>query len=216
MKKILAVTAAILVVHAYSGSTPALAADATPPVPIVDNPALSPADRAALKAAMAKLDASSAEIDKFLKQQDQATSVQVDPRFGSRPLRPCPKITASPTAEQAAALVQCTMDYETNQQAKLHQNITVQLGASRKPGTMDQWPSLDPRYPVVDIAGSATVYLCGPVLEAVMHNTGANCDRYQYQSAPGVCWKTLSGNYSCQINSPLSGVVRNQPPPTTY
>lgn len=144
-------------------------------------------------------------------------STQISSRFGSRPPRKCPVIASLPTTAQAVALVQCTMDYETPQQAKLHQDISVQLATRRNPTNSDGWPGIDSRFPVVDFAASATVYLCGPVLEAVMHNTGKNCDRYQFKNAPGICWKTIAGGYRCQINAGLpTDPMRSQPPPTTY
>lgn len=173
--------------------------------------------------AMADLDASAAEINKFVNDQPQDTTTASEPpaqlssRFGSRPPRKCPEVTSSPTPAQAATLVQCTMDYESPQQAKLHQDIVVKLGAPRKPTNSDGWPRIDSRFPVVDLAANATVYVCGPILEAVMHNTGSNCDRYQFQSAPGICWRTLDGSYRCQINAGLpTDPKRSQPPPTTY
>jgi hypothetical protein len=165
---------------------------------------------------MDRLDASAAEVNKFLAQQDADANPRIDPLFGARMPRLCPAATSPPTAAQAAVLVQCTMDFETPQQAKLHQDVTIRLGSSHKPGNKDLWPSLDVRYPVLDIAGSATVYVCAPVFEATLHNTGTNCDRYQYQNAPGVCWRTLDGNYQCQLNAPFTGVVRKQPPPIAF
>ncbi len=142
---------------------------------------------------------------------------QVSSRFGSRPPRKCPAIASAPSATQAAQLVQCTMDYETPQQAKLHQDIVVQLDAPRNPRDSDRWPGIDSRFQVVDFKANATVFLCGPILEAVMHNTGSNCDRYQFRSSPGVCWKTIEGSYRCQINAGLpTDPSRSQAPPTTY
>jgi hypothetical protein len=144
-------------------------------------------------------------------------STQLSSRFGSRPPRKCPVVASLPTTAQAASLVQCTMDYETPQQAKLHQDIAVQLGSRRNPSNSDRWPGIDSRFPLVDFTANATVYLCGPILEAVMHNTGKNCDRYQFKSAPGICWKTIEGSYRCQINAGLpTDPMRSQPPPTTY
>ncbi|HEY4380819.1 MAG TPA: hypothetical protein VGN01_10775 [Acidobacteriaceae bacterium] len=176
-----------------------------------------------LKKAKAALDASTAQIDKFVNDQAQngatapGPAPQLSSRFGSRPPRKCPNITSSPTAAQASMLVQCTMDYESPQQAKLHQNIVVKLGSPRGPTNSDRWPEIDSRALVVDLAANATVYLCGPVLESVMHNTGSNCDRYQFQSAPGVCWKTIQGGYRCQINAGLpTNPARSVGPPTTY
>lgn len=177
----------------------------------------------ALRKANAELDASVAKVNQFLSEQEQAstaapdTGLQLSSRFGSRPPRLCPNMTSPPSATQAAALVQCTMDYETPQQAKLHQNIAVQLDSPRSPTNADRWPRIDSRFSVLDFKANATVYVCGPVLEAVMHNTGSNCDRYQFQNAPGVCWKTIDGNYRCQINAGLpTNPTRSQPPPTTY
>ena len=172
---------------------------------------------------MADLDASAGQIDKFVSDQAQNATAPLEPspqlssRFGSRPPRKCPAVTSPPTPAQAATLVQCTMDYEMPQQAKLHQNIVVKLGSPRHPTNSDRWPNLDSRFLVVDLAANATVYVCGPILEAVMHNTGSNCDRYQFQSAPGICWRTLDGCYRCQINAGLpTDPKRSQAPPITY
>jgi hypothetical protein len=176
-----------------------------------------------LQKATTALEASSAELQKFVSDStpDPAAAAEPGPRlssrFGSRTPRPCPAIASPPSPGQAAGLVQCTMDYESPQQAKLHQDITVRLSSPRRPTNSDRWPGIDSRFPVVDFTANATVYLCGPILEAVMHNTGSNCDRYQFQDAPGICWKNLEGGYRCQINAGLpTNPKRSQPPPTTY
>lgn len=177
----------------------------------------------------AKVDAqiAQAELDKAAAENGGGAAVgatvaaqpnpQLNAKFGSRPLRACPDVTSPPNSAQAAALIQCTMDYETPQQAKLHQEITVQLSSPRKAMNSDGWNRMDSRFPLVDLTASAKVYVCGPVLEAVMHNTGSNCDSYQLQNVTGVCWKTLDGVYRCQINAgmPLYP-ARSVGPPTTY
>jgi hypothetical protein len=236
MKRVLVVVASVLALCSCSRSTSDLAADATAQASaagsIMPSSAADPAAQTAtadqaspaseggddLATVHAKVDEDNAKISQLISQQQAAAGAgpTIDPKFGARPPRACPDITTVPTSAQAAVLIQCTMDYQTAQQAKLHQDIVVQVGASRAAGNMDQWPSIDPRSPVADLNGSATAYLCGPVLEAVMHNAGSNCDRYQYQNAPGICWKTLPGNYKCQFTGPMTGVVRNQAPPTTY
>jgi hypothetical protein len=234
MKKLMIVVASVLLVGACSRSTPdasgAMAAQTAAPDPtsaaVADPSQTPPADAGAaapaanpdVQAAQAKADESNAQLAKFVTtpQPADGANATVDPKFGTRPLRACPTITSPPTAEQAAVLVQCTMDGLSAQQAIANQAISVRLGAARAATSMDQWPSIDSRVPVVDITGSSTVYLCGPILEAVMHNTGKNCDRYQYVDAPGVCWKNLSGNYKCQFNGASTFSGRSQPPPTTY
>jgi hypothetical protein len=216
VKKLLSLAAALpltlLAFHFAFGLKPAAAAAQPAPV-----------QSAELQKAKADLAASTAEIDKFVTEHanDVATTddpaPQLSPRFGSRPPRQCPVITSPPTAAQAATLVQCTMDYETPQQARLLQDVAVQPRSPRAPRNSDGWPRIDSRFPVVDFSANATVFLCGPILEAVMHNTGSNCDRYRFESAPGVCWKTIDGQYRCQINAGLPvNPTRSQPPPTTY
>ncbi|MEO6965607.1 MAG: hypothetical protein ABI076_06870, partial [Acidobacteriaceae bacterium] len=111
-------------------------------------------------------------------------------------------------------LIQCTMDYETPQQMKLHQDITVSLYAPRKPHNDDQYNRMDSTALVVDLVANATVYLCGPVFS---YNTGSNCDRYALQNARGICWRNFEGAYRCQTMAPLPpNVTRNQPAPTTF
>jgi hypothetical protein len=225
MKKFLAIFSALLVAllafHFMSSSTPTSAAVAAPAEQTSTQPAIP--ETAEVRKAKADLDVTAAQIDKFVNDQAKDSGAATDPpiqlssRFGSRPPRKCPEIASPPTSAQAAALVQCTMDFETPQQAKLHQDIVVQLGSPRPPTNSDGWPRIDSRAPVVDLAANATVYVCGPILEAVMHNTGTNCDRYKFQSAPGICWKTIDGSYRCQINAGLpTAPTRSQPPPTTY
>ena len=230
MKKFVAVFAvfiAILVAfHFLSSSSPSASAQATTDLTSLDQTAsgqTATVDSPDIRKAKADATATTAEIDKFVTEHAGDVAVappqnsQLSSRFGSRPPRACPKLTSPPSAPQAAELVQCTMDYETPQQAKLHQDIAVRLGSPRNPTNSDRWNNIDSRFPVVDLSANATVYLCGPVLEAVMHNTGSNCDRYQFQSAPGICWKALDGGYRCQINAGLPpNVTRSQGPPTTY
>jgi hypothetical protein len=217
----LALPIALLAFHFASGLTPAGAA--APPAPGQTAAQPTPAQSAELQKAKADLAASAAELDKFVTNPAKDASAaadpapQLSPRFGSRPPRQCPVITSPPTSAQAATLVQCTMDYETPQQARLLQDIAVQLRSPRPLKNSDGWPRIDTRFPVVDFSANATVFLCGPILEAVMHNTGSNCDRYRLESAPGVCWKTIDGQYRCQINAGLpTNPTRSQPPPTTY
>jgi len=220
VKKFLAVTAVLLMAlvafRFMSNSAVAEAAAAPAGVQAGGQPT-------ALQKANAALDASSAELQKYVSDgtPDPASAAGPGPhlssRFGSRTPRTCPAIASPPSAGQAAGLVQCTMDYESPQQARLHQDIAVRLSAPRRPTNSDRWPGIDSRFPVVDFTANATVYLCGPILEAVMHNTGSNCDRYQYQDAPGICWKNLEGGYRCQINAGLpTNPKRSQGPPTTY
>jgi hypothetical protein len=240
VKKSLATAAVVLIAllgfHFMSSPTRAAAASAAregqAATPKTGEAAATPAGQAdvspvaqdpAVKKAMADLEKSAAEIDKFVNDQPKdgtsaaEPAVQLSNRLGSRAPRECPAVASLPTAEQAATLVQCTMDYETPQQAKLHQDIAVKLSSPRGPTNSDRWPGIDSRARVVDFAANATVYLCGPILEAVMHNTGTNCDRYQLESAPGICWKTIQGGYRCQINAGLpTNPVRSQAPPTTY
>ncbi|HWE83640.1 MAG TPA: hypothetical protein VG267_01755 [Terracidiphilus sp.] len=218
MKKILSLDAVLLTtLLALLFTSPLTRVEAAAPLPL--GQAAAPpatAQTPELKKAMADLAASAAEIDKFLADQAEPAP-QLSTRFGSRVPRKCPDVTALPTSAQAVTLVQCTMDYETPQQAKLHQDIAVQLGSSRAPADSDRWPRIDSRFHVVDFSATATVFLCGPVLEAVMHNTGSNCDRYQFENAPGICWKTIDGQYRCQINAGLpTNPTRSQPPPTRY
>jgi hypothetical protein len=223
LKKLLAIVSvlllALLAFHFMHASTPVSAA----PAQAVQSAAPATSQSAELQKAKADLDASTAQISKFVNDHAEDANATPEPtaqlssRFGSRTPRKCPVVTSPPTPAQAATLVQCTMDYETPQQAKLHQDIAVKLGSPRNPTNSDGWPRIDSRFPVVDFTANATVYLCGPILEAVMHNTGTNCDRYQFQSAPGICWKTIEGSYRCQINAGLpTNPVRGQPPPTTY
>jgi hypothetical protein len=222
LKKSLSTAIALpITLLALSCLTPAGAAAHPTPGQTAAQP--TPAQSAELQKAKADLAATEADIDKFVKEHANDVSAaadpapQLSPRFGSRSPRQCPVITSLPTSAQAAALVQCTMDYETPQQARLLQDIAVQPRSPRNPTDSDRWPRLDSRFPVVDFSANATVFLCGPILEAVMHNTGSNCDRYQFGSAPGICWKTIDGQYRCQINSGLpTNPTRSQPPPTTY
>jgi hypothetical protein len=211
---------ALLAFHFASGLT---AAEAALPAPRQTAAQPEPAQSPKLQKAKADLAASTTEIDNFVTVYAKDASAtddpppQLSPRFGSRSPRKCPDIPSPPSPAQAAVLVQCTMDYESPQQAKLHQDIAVQLRSPRAPTSSDRWPRMDSRFPVVDFSANATVFLCGPILEAVMHNTGSNCDRYRFESAPGICWKTIDGQYRCQINAGLPlNPTRSQPPPTAY
>jgi hypothetical protein len=198
---------ALLLLCSCSNSPPAVAADATAQTAPADSGKQIPTDD--IFAAPASDPASWAVAAAPVV---AAANAGVDPVFGVRPPRPCPAIGTIPTQEQVRVLVQCTMDYIIPQQAKVHQDITVTLGASRPAGLHDFTPHADTASPVLDFTGSASAYLCGPV----SNNPGSNCDRYQYQDSPGICWKTLDGDYKCQLTAHMTGPVRLQPPPTTY
>jgi hypothetical protein len=225
VKKVLSLAAVLLIAllafHFAPALRPAQAAAQSAPGQTATPPA--PSETAEMQKAKADLAATEADIDRFVTEHAADASAadgpppQLSPRFGSRSPRQCPDVTSPPTAAQAATLVQCTMDYETPQQARLLQDVAVQLHSPRAPTNADGWPRMDSRFPVVDFTANATVFLCGPILEAVMHNTGSNCDRYRFESAPGVCWKTIDGQYRCKINAGLPlNPTRSQPPPTTY
>ncbi len=141
-------------------------------------------------------------------------NASLSPTFGSRMPRPCPQISSAPDASQAAVLIQCTLDYIIPQQATLYQNVAVGVGSPRGRRQNENYMHEDTRVPVIDIGVNASRFVCGPITPGL---EGRNCDRYDYQNAPGACWKTLDGVYRCQINAGLPTIpVRYQPAPTAF
>src|ERR1700753_1107448 len=52
-------------------------------------------------------------------------------KWQTRLPRECAKVTSVPTALQAAALVQCTMEYQSSQLVALMQDVKVEVGGGR-------------------------------------------------------------------------------------
>jgi hypothetical protein len=139
-------------------------------------------------------------------------------KWETRQPRECSKVTSPPTAAQAAALVQCTMEYQSSQVVSLMQDVKVEVGGARPFMAEDSaFSQIDPAGKVYPIRGSEKMYLCGPVLESVMHSQGKNCSYFVQSKAEGRCWKTKFGDWRCSLAGGGDGTqTQNQPGPTTY
>jgi hypothetical protein len=139
-------------------------------------------------------------------------------KWQSRLPRECSKVTSPPTASQAAALVQCTMEYESSQVVSLIQEVKVEVGSPRPFIAEDSsFREIDPSGQVYPIRGSEKMYLCGPVIENVLHNGGKNCSYFAQTRAEGRCWRTKFGDWRCSLAGGGNGTqIQNQPGPTGY
>jgi hypothetical protein len=139
-------------------------------------------------------------------------------KWQTRLPRECSKVTNPPNALQAAALVQCTMEYQSSQVISLMQEVKVEVGGPRPFIPEDSsFRQIDPSSKVYPIRGSEKMYLCGPVIENVFHNTGKNCSYCAQTKAEGRCWKTTFGDWQCSLAGGGDGTqTQNQPGPTTY
>jgi hypothetical protein len=139
-------------------------------------------------------------------------------KWQTRLPRECSKVTNPPNALQAAALVQCTMEYQSSQVISLMQEVKVEVGGPRPFIAEDSsFSQIDPSSKVYPIRGSEKMYLCGSVIENVSHNTGKNCSYFAQTKAEGRCWKTKFGDWRCSLAGGGDGTqTQNQPGPTTY
>lgn len=142
----------------------------------------------------------------------------MSPKWQTRLPRECSKVTTPPNASQAAALVQCTMEYQSSQVVSLMQEVKVEVGGARPFAAGDSTlRQIDPASNVYPIRGSEKLFLCGQVLESIMHNTGTNCSYFDFSKAEGRCWKTTFGDWKCSMAGGGDGSqIQKQPGPTTY
>ncbi|MGA3211135.1 MAG: hypothetical protein ABSD20_07485 [Terriglobales bacterium] len=136
--------------------------------------------------------------------------------FGGRPPRACPTITRHPSKDEAAILVQCTMEGPFGTIENLLTNVKVQITGSRRfdPAKDTMEPKIDSQGTIYTIKGNAQAYTCSNK-EGLPPNK--NCVVGQFVDATGTCWKTTdAGGYRCKFESPSIGFMPMQPPPATF
>ena len=138
-------------------------------------------------------------------------------RFGGRPPRPCPAILHKPTDDEAAILVQCTMEQQAFDIINLMTDVRVHINGSRhfsaEYGSQDiNLPDADNTSDVFTLIGYAKQYACMDQ----SNNPGKNCVMSEMPNSQGTCWKTNYGEYRCAMLNGGVGYFPNTPPPNRY
>ena len=137
-------------------------------------------------------------------------------KWGTRLPRECSQVTSPPSAAQAVALVQCTMEAESRDMVILIQDVKVQMGAPRAFGEAADTglQDLDVSAKILPLRGSQTMYQCG---EVRFYGKGTQCSAFPYPKSEGRCWKTKFGDWKCNLaGGPGAQQLTKQPGPTTY
>jgi hypothetical protein len=137
------------------------------------------------------------------------------PAYQARAPRICAKVTNPPSAAQAAALVQCTMDNLSSMGLRLLQDVNVELGTPRPVvlSTDDGLSELDLKSQVYPMRGSYSSYFCRAINNMVPAEK--SCSKATIPAGKGWCWKTSFGDWKCRFGE---FVVADQlvPGPQTY
>lgn len=141
--------------------------------------------------------------------------------FGGRAPRPCPAIRRKPSDEEAAILVQCSMEGPFGAIETLLTNVKVHITGSRKFSTNsaglydaedNNRQDIDNRELLYTLVGYARQYACGEQ----SFSPGKNCTMTEMPNSPGACYKTIYGEYRCNFENVGVGYHPFLPPPTTY
>ncbi|MGD0346419.1 MAG: hypothetical protein ABSA85_06660 [Terracidiphilus sp.] len=122
------------------------------------------------------------------------------PEYDARAPRTCSKVTSPPSAEQAAVMVQCTMEGLSPTGLQLFQDVKLEMGAPRAfiYNSDAGLAGIDTNAQVYPLRGSYTGYFCtkwGGSLVPIGHN----CVVSAVPTAEGQCWKTSFGDWSCKM-----------------
>lgn len=136
------------------------------------------------------------------------------PDYQARAPRKCSPVTSPPSAATAAILVQCTMESLGDTGLGLVQDVTLQVGKSRK---FDNWGDLgliniDSTAMVYPLQGNYNSYFCR--LISNMAPAGNSCIKTVVTGAQGWCWKTSFGDYRCKMQGGQAKMENGAAPQT--
>jgi hypothetical protein len=141
-------------------------------------------------------------------------------QFQTRNPRVCSKVTSAPTVAQAALMVQC--DFESNSNAGgttpiffLATDVTVEMGSPRTYTVADSFlADIDPSGKIYPLHGQATAWTCN---EVNPYNAGKNCFMSPGDGkGSGYCWHTSFNAWRCTMTMGGSDRVMNVKGPTTF
>lgn len=129
--------------------------------------------------------------------------------YGARDPHVCKDKTlpthGAPSVAQAVEYIQCEREGPRAKNLYLVEAVKIEIGAGRPysakadPGLSD----VDPKSPVYPLTGSYQEYQCEPMINnprvPQYNNVGKNCTLRTYPKASGGCWKTLSGEWRCDL-----------------
>jgi hypothetical protein len=137
-------------------------------------------------------------------------------KWGTRLPRECTKVTSPPTAAQAVALIQCTMEAESRDMVILIQGVKVEMAPGRPFGLAADTglQDIDSSAKIIPLRGSQTMYQCG---EVRFYGKGTQCSAFPYPKSEGRCWKTKFNDWKCNLaGGPGAQQLTKQPGPTAY
>jgi len=142
-----------------------------------------------------------------------------NPTYQTRDARRCNALTTPPNPEQAAALVQCALETDYIIGLRLMQDVKIEVGASRgyQPELDKFLKEIDAGAPVYPVSGSLTWYDCSPVDGPdAMYKPGKSCTVSTMPKGNGKCWKTVSGDWKCNLFGTTTEPKVGQPGPSAY
>jgi len=124
-------------------------------------------------------------------------------QFQTRNPRVCAKVTHVPSVAEAAIMVQCEQEANSNTGGSspvflLATDVVVQIGTPKayNPGVDNYWDDIDPSAKVYPLRGSSTGYTC---IEAKL-SPGKNCSKsYGGEVGQGACWHTQFNEWRCRM-----------------
>lgn len=137
------------------------------------------------------------------------------PEYNTRAPRTCAKVTSPPSAAQAAALVQCTMDSLSATGLGLIQDVKLEMGAPRPfvYYTDAGLAGVDLNAKIYPLRGSYTGYFC-TLSSASLNPGGQNCLKSAVPAAQGWCWKSSFGDWSCKLQGGAPEMINSVGPKT--
>jgi len=144
---------------------------------------------------------------------------QVNPTYQTRDARHCKPLTTPPNPAQAAALIQCAIETDYIIGLRLLQDVKIEVSASRsyQPKLDSYLKEIDISAPIYPVAGSLTWYECSPVEGPdAMYKPGKSCTVSTMPQGNGKCWKTISGDWKCNLLGPTKEPKVGLPGPATY
>lgn len=139
----------------------------------------------------------------------------MQPDYDTRAPRTCATVKSSPSAAQAAVMVQCNMDSLSAMGLGLIQDVKLEMGSPRDFVYYSDagLAGIDLKAQVYVLRGSYTGYFC-TLVSASLNGPGKNCLKSTVTGAQGWCWKTSFGDWKCKMQGGVPVTVISPGPKT--
>jgi hypothetical protein len=133
-------------------------------------------------------------------------------RYGTRDPKTCASrkepANGAPSAAQAVAYFNCTMEGFFGDKLTLVENVKIEVGSGRRFLRSDsELKEIDPQYLIYPIRGSFDKYFCSrwPEYRAGFPDKSQpNCLLSHPRNTTGVCYKTSFGDWKCEMGGNTS------------